>query len=69
MFFVESYFSKIVNAYSFYLPLEKVVTMFWRKFESPSPKDAVCQVCLKLVHRFEEFKNIDSFHTDRHMDR
>ena len=33
-----------------YLPLEKCVAFHLNKLESPSPKDALCQVWLKLVH-------------------
>ena len=31
------------------LPLEKGMALHLDKFESPSPKNALCQVCLKLA--------------------
>ena len=46
-----------------YLPLEKNGTIHLNKFESSSPKDALCQVWLKLVQlflrrRFLNFVNV-----------
>ena len=35
-----------------YLPLEKGSTLYLNKLETPSPKDALCQVWLKLAHWF-----------------
>ena len=35
-----------------YLPLEKGVALYLNKLESPSPKDALCQVWLKLASWF-----------------
>ena len=35
-----------------YLPLEIGVVLYFKKLESPSPKDALCQVWLKLAHWF-----------------
>ena len=35
-----------------YLPLEKGVILHLNKFESPSPKDDLCQVWLKLAQSF-----------------
>ena len=46
---------KFVNVFSlfpYYFPLEKGVTLHLRKLESPSPKDALCQVWLKLAQWF-----------------
>ena len=42
------YFSLFRN----YLPLEKCVALYLKKFESPSSKDALCQVLLKLAQWF-----------------
>ena len=36
----------------FYLPLEKSGALHLNKLESPSPKDALCQVWLKLDQWF-----------------
>ena len=46
-----------------FLPLQKGVTLHFNKLESPSPKDALCQVCLKLAQwflrrRFLKFVNV-----------
>ena len=44
-------FLKFVNIFSlfrYYLSIEKVVALHLNKLESPSPKDALCQVWLKL---------------------
>ena len=39
------------------------------KIESPSPKDALCQVWLKLASGFEEKdENVKSLQTDRQRD-
>ena len=35
-----------------HLPLEKGLALHLNKLESPSPKDALCQVWLKLAQRF-----------------
>ena len=43
-------FSKFCN----YLPLEKGTALHLNKLESPSPKDALCQVWLKLALWFLE---------------
>ena len=48
-------FLKVVNLFSLfpnYLPLEKGVALRLNKIESPSPKDALCQVWLKLAPWF-----------------
>ena len=45
-------FLKFVNIFSlfrYYLSIEKVVALHLNKLESPSPKDALCQVWLKLA--------------------
>jgi hypothetical protein len=48
-------FLKIFSAFSlfrYYLPLEKGYPLLLNKFESPSPKDDLYQVWLKLAKRF-----------------
>ena len=48
-------FLNFVNVFLLFrkhLPLEKGWTLHLNKLESPSPKDALCQVCLKLAHLF-----------------
>ena len=48
-------FSNFVNVFSLfrnYLPLEKGGALHLKKLESPSPKDALCQVWLKLAQWF-----------------
>ena len=62
-------FQNFINVFSpfrNYLPLVKRVALHWSKLEFPSPKDAVCQVLLKLDQgfwrkRFLKFVNIFSF--------
>ena len=55
---------KCVFAISNHLPLEKGGALFLSKLESPSPKDALCQVWLKLTQwfwrRFLNFVNVFS---------
>ena len=49
---LEEKISKFVNVFSLfrnYLPLEKGGPLHLNKLESPSPKDALCQVWLKLA--------------------
>ena len=46
---------KFVNVFwlfRYYLPLEKGVALHLNKYESPLPKDALCQVWLKLAQWF-----------------
>ena len=48
-------FINFVNVFSLfrnYLPLEKDMALFYNKLESPSPKDALYQVWLKLAQWF-----------------
>jgi hypothetical protein len=48
-------FFKIFSAFSlfrYYLPLERVYPRLLNKLESPSPKDDLCQVLLKLAQWF-----------------
>ena len=48
-------FFNFVNVFSLfqnYLPLEEGGALHLNKLESPSPKDALCQVWLKLAHWF-----------------
>ena len=62
----EEDFFNSVNVFSLfrnYLPLEKGRTLYLNKLESPSPKDALCQVWLKLAQwfwrrRFFNFVNV-----------
>ena len=69
-------FFNFVNVFSLfrnYLPLEKGGNLHLKKLESPSPKDALCQVWLKLVQwfwrrRWKCEKFIDG-QTDRRTDR
>ena len=52
LWFLRRRFLKFVNVFSpfpYYLPLEKGGVLHLNKLESPSPKNAVCQVWLKLV--------------------
>ena len=64
-------FFNFVNVFSLfrnYPPLEKGGALHLNKLESPSPKDALCQVSLKL----EEDENVKNFidrRTDRQTDR
>ena len=53
--FLRRKFLNFVNVFLLfrnYLPLEKGMTLHFNKLESPSPKDALCQVWLKLVQWF-----------------
>ena len=61
---IRRYF-KFVNVFSlflYYLHLEKGLALHLSKLESPTPKDALCQVWLKLalwfLRRFLKFVNI-----------
>ena len=48
-------FLNLVNVFQlicYYLPLEKGRALLLNKLESPSPKDALCQVWLKLAQWF-----------------
>ena len=61
-------FLNVVNVFSlfrYYLPLEKSRALHLNKLESPSPKDALCKVWLKLAQwfwrrRFFNFFNVFS---------
>ena len=58
-------FCQCIFAISYYLPLEKGGALYLNKFESPSSKDALCQVWLKLAQwfwrrRFLNFINVFS---------
>jgi hypothetical protein len=51
--------------FSYYLPLEKGTPLHLNKLESPSPKNDLCQVWLKLTMRSgEEVENVKSLQTD-----
>ena len=59
-----------------YLLLEKGEALHWNKLESPSPKDALCQVWLKLAQWFwrrrwkcEKFTDRQTDGMDGRMDR
>ena len=52
-FFLNSF--NIFTHFRTYLPLEKGVTLYFNKFESPLPKEALCQVWLKLTQWFHRF--------------
>ena len=41
---------KFINVFRNYPPLEKSGALHLNKLESPSPKDALCPVWLKLAH-------------------
>ena len=54
-------FFNFVNVFSLfrnYLPLEKGVVLYMNKHKSPSPKDALCQVRLKLAGWFFREKKL-----------
>ena len=58
-------FVNVFSPFHNYLPFEKGVALYLNKLESPSPKDAVCQVWLKLAQwfwrrRFFNFVNVFS---------
>ena len=44
--------SNVFSLFRNYLPWEKGRNLHFNKIDSPSPKDALCQVWLKLVHWF-----------------
>ena len=53
--FRRRFFFNFINVFSLfcnYLPLEKAGFLHFNKLESPSPKDALCQVWLKLAQWF-----------------
>ena len=52
-----------------YLPLEKGVALHLIKFESPSPKDALCQVWLKLAQWFLRRSRKQEKFTDRRTEK
>ena len=45
-------FVNVFSLFCYYLPLEKGGALHLNKLESPSPKDALCQVWLKLAQWF-----------------
>ena len=56
----EEDFFNFVNVFSQfhnYLPLEKGGALYLNKLESPSPKDALCQVWLKLAQVYDDDDN------------
>ena len=58
-------FVNVFSLFHYYLPLEKGGALRLNKLESPSPKDALCQVWLKLAEwfwrsRFLNFVNVFS---------
>ena len=65
-------FFNFVNVFSLfrnYLPFEKGGALHLIKIESPSPKDALCQVWLKLAHWFWRRRWKCEKFTDRQTDR
>ena len=65
-------FFNFVNVFSLfrnYLPLEKGGALHLNKLESPSPKDALCQVWLKLAQWFWRRRWKCEKFTDRRTDR
>ena len=60
----KKYFVHVFLLFCNYLPLEKGEALHLNKFKSPSPKDALCQVWLKLAQwfwkRFINFINVFS---------
>ena len=68
LWFLRRRFLKFVNVFSpfpYYLPLEKGGVLHLNKLESPSPKNALCQVWLKLASgSWEEDENVKSLQTD-----
>ena len=46
-------FVNVFSLFRNYLPLEKGGALDLNKFESPLPKDALCQVCLILENKME----------------
>ena len=40
-------FINVFLLFRYYLPLEKNVALHSNKFDSPTPKDALCEVCFK----------------------
>ena len=66
--FMQEFLSNFVNASSLswnYLPMEKGMVLHLNKLEFPLPKDALCQVWLKLAkwfrrRRFFNFVNVFS---------
>ena len=58
-------FVNVFSLFCYYLPLEKGIALHLNKLESPSTKNALCQVCLKLTQwfwrrRFLNFVNVFS---------
>ena len=52
-----------------YLPLEKGNPLYFNNLESPTPKDDLCQVWLKLAQRFwRRSRKCKSLQTDRQTD-
>ena len=55
-YFFQFYFGNVFSLFRNYLPLEKGGALQLKLLESPSPKDALCQVWLKLDQFFLEKK-------------
>jgi hypothetical protein len=55
--------------FCYYLPLKRGYPLALNKLESPSPKDDLCQVPLKLVQWFWRSRKCKSLQTDRQTDR
>ena len=59
------YFNRILH-FRYYLPLEKGVALNLNKFESPLPKNALCQVWLKLAQWFRRRRFFNIFNIILH---
>ena len=60
----EIFFNNFVHVFSLfhsYIPLEKGVALHLKKLESPSPKDALCQVWLKLAQFWRRSRKCEKF--------
>jgi hypothetical protein len=56
--------------FRYYLPLERGYPLPLNKLETPSPKDDLCQVWLKLIQWFwRRSRKCKSLQTDRRTDR
>ena len=71
LWFLRRRYLKFVNIFSlfpYYFPLEKGVALHLNKFESPLPKDILCQVWLKLAKLFLNRRRKCEKFTDRQTD-
>ena len=67
-----SFKERILNIFNiilllrFYLPFESGLALYLNKLESPPPKDALCQVWLKLAQKFWRRRYLDIFNIILH---